>query len=153
MLKSFGFSLEDSNFCCYIYNILASTFLIWFLIFLLQNIQISKLIRLHFSACYNSERIQVGKGFPRTAQRKQRIRTRLPLRKIGFGLYWFGAGDRTRTGTPSLAVDFESTTSTIPSHRQIVFIVQYTSAKKARESFQKKAIPKQAAAARGGPPA
>ena len=29
-----------------------------------------------------------------------------------------GAGDRTRTGTPSLAVDFESTTSTIPSHRQ-----------------------------------
>ena len=30
-----------------------------------------------------------------------------------------GAGDRTRTGTPSLAVDFESTTSTIPSHRLI----------------------------------
>ena len=31
-----------------------------------------------------------------------------------------GAGDRTRTGTPSLAVDFESTTSTIPSHRQVL---------------------------------
>ena len=30
-----------------------------------------------------------------------------------------GAGDRTRTGTPSLAVDFESTTSTISSHRQL----------------------------------
>ena len=33
------------------------------------------------------------------------------------GSFLFGAGDRTRTGTPSLAVDFESTTSTIPSHR------------------------------------
>ena len=33
--------------------------------------------------------------------------------------FLFGAGDRTRTGTPSLAVDFESTTSTIPSHRLI----------------------------------
>ena len=31
----------------------------------------------------------------------------------------YGAGDRTRTGTPSLAVDFESTTSTIPSHRRL----------------------------------
>ena len=37
---------------------------------------------------------------------------------------FFGAGDRTRTGTPSLAVDFESTTSTIPSHRhELTFIV------------------------------
>ena len=35
-----------------------------------------------------------------------------PIKKIWFGLYWFGAGGRTRTGTPSLAVDFESTTST-----------------------------------------
>jgi hypothetical protein len=34
-----------------------------------------------------------------------------PTGKIWFGLYWFGAGGRTRTGTPSLAVDFESTTS------------------------------------------
>ena len=33
--------------------------------------------------------------------------------------YFYGAGDRTRTGTPSLAVDFESTTSTISSHRQL----------------------------------
>ena len=33
----------------------------------------------------------------------------------------FGAGDRTRTGTLSPAVDFESTTSTIPSHRQVIF--------------------------------
>ena len=32
----------------------------------------------------------------------------------------YGAGDRTRTGTPSLAVDFESTTSTISSHRQML---------------------------------
>ena len=31
----------------------------------------------------------------------------------------FGAGDRTRTGTLSPAVDFESTTSTIPPHRQV----------------------------------
>ena len=30
-----------------------------------------------------------------------------------------GAGDRTRTGTLSPAVDFESTTSTISSHRQV----------------------------------
>ena len=42
-----------------------------------------------------------------------------PTGKIWFGLYWFGAGDRTRTGTLSPAVDFESTTSTIPSHRQV----------------------------------
>ncbi len=35
-----------------------------------------------------------------------------PTGKIWFGLYWFGAGDRTRTGTLSPAVDFESTTST-----------------------------------------
>ena len=34
------------------------------------------------------------------------------------GFSFFGAGDRTRTGTLSPAVDFESTTSTIPSHRQ-----------------------------------
>ena len=33
----------------------------------------------------------------------------------------FGAGDRTRTGTLSPAVDFESTTSTIPSHRQVCY--------------------------------
>ena len=31
----------------------------------------------------------------------------------------FGAGDRTRTGTPSLAADFESATSTISSHRRV----------------------------------
>ncbi len=37
------------------------------------------------------------------------------MRAAGF----FGAGDRTRTGTLSPAVDFESTTSTIPSHRQV----------------------------------
>ena len=36
----------------------------------------------------------------------------------------YGAGDRTRTGTLSPAVDFESTTSTIPSHRQV--LVQYS---------------------------
>ena len=35
------------------------------------------------------------------------------------GICFFGAGDRTRTGTLSPAVDFESTTSTIPSHRQV----------------------------------
>ena len=37
----------------------------------------------------------------------------------GSGICFFGAGDRTRTGTLSPAVDFESTTSTIPSHRQV----------------------------------
>ena len=42
-----------------------------------------------------------------------------PTGKNGFGLYWSGAGDRTRTGTLSPAVDFESTTSTIPSHRHL----------------------------------
>ena len=38
------------------------------------------------------------------------------------GLAFIGAGDRTRTGTPSLAADFESATSTISSHRQVCFI-------------------------------
>ena len=37
----------------------------------------------------------------------------------GSGICFFGAGDRTRTGTPSLAADFESATSTISSHRQV----------------------------------
>ena len=35
----------------------------------------------------------------------------------------FGAGGRTRTGTLSPAVDFESTTSTIPSHRQVCYLL------------------------------
>ena len=35
---------------------------------------------------------------------------------------FIGAGDRTRTGTLSPAVDFESTTSTIPSHRQVCYM-------------------------------
>ena len=40
------------------------------------------------------------------------------------GLFFFiGAGDRTRTGTPSLAADFESATSTISSHRRGVYLV------------------------------
>ena len=43
-------------------------------------------------------------------------KTPKPLQYKNFGV---GAGDRTRTGTLSPAVDFESTTSTIPSHRPI----------------------------------
>ena len=39
----------------------------------------------------------------------------------GFGLYWFGAGGGTRTHTVSLPTDFESVTSTIPSHRREVY--------------------------------
>ena len=34
-----------------------------------------------------------------------------PIKKIWFGLYWFGAGDRTRTHTLSPAKDFESSSS------------------------------------------
>jgi hypothetical protein len=34
-------------------------------------------------------------------------------------IYKVGAGGRTRTGTVLLPVDFESTTSAIPSHRQL----------------------------------
>ena len=37
----------------------------------------------------------------------------------GSDICFIGAGDRTRTGTPSLAADFESATSTISSHRQV----------------------------------
>ena len=36
---------------------------------------------------------------------------------------FLGAGDRTRTGTPSLAADFESATSTISSHRQVCYLL------------------------------
>ena len=39
------------------------------------------------------------------------------------GIPVFGAGDRTRTGTPSLAADFESATSTISSHRHGVLFI------------------------------
>ena len=43
----------------------------------------------------------------------------IPRKQIpGSGICFLGAGDRTRTGTLSPAVDFESTTSTIPSHRR-----------------------------------
>ena len=35
-----------------------------------------------------------------------------PMKKIWFGLFWFGAGGGTRTRTPSLVMDFESTSST-----------------------------------------
>ena len=38
-------------------------------------------------------------------------------------LFFVGAGDRTRTGTPSLAADFESATSTISSHRRCAYLV------------------------------
>ena len=46
----------------------------------------------------------------------QRIKT---IVNASFTMVFVGAGDRTRTGTLSPAVDFESTTSTIPSHRQL----------------------------------
>ena len=50
----------------------------------------------------------------------------------GSGICFFGAGDRTRTGTPSLAADFESATSTISSHRQVcsISIVHFESKSK-----------------------
>ena len=43
-----------------------------------------------------------------------------PIVNVSFTMGFIGAGDRTRTGTLSPAVDFESTTSTIPSHRQVL---------------------------------
>ena len=58
-----------------------------------------------------------------TKARKQEqatIKNKSRESKYSFGFY--GAGGRTRTGTLSPAVDFESTTSTIPSHRQVCII-------------------------------
>ena len=51
------------------------------------------------------------------------VRVRSALRKgiPRWGIPFLGAGDRTRTGTPSLAADFESATSTISSHRQVCY--------------------------------
>ena len=43
------------------------------------------------------------------------------------GICFFGAGDRTRTGTLSPAADFESATSTISSHRQVCISFSVTS--------------------------
>ena len=51
------------------------------------------------------------------------------------GICFFGAGDRTRTGTLSPAVDFESTTSTIPSHRHGAHILYYKSREKSSKTF------------------
>ena len=44
-----------------------------------------------------------------------------PIVNDTFTMGFIGAGGRTRTGTLSPAVDFESTTSTIPSHRQVCY--------------------------------
>ena len=52
----------------------------------------------------------------------------------GWGIPYFGAGDRTRTGTLSPAVDFESTTSTISSHRHLPGLV-YTNFFKIASTF------------------
>ena len=41
---------------------------------------------------------------------------------IHYGIF-YGAGDRTRTGTLSPAADFESATSTISSHRQVCIAI------------------------------
>ena len=43
-----------------------------------------------------------------------------PIGKIWFGFCWSGAGGGTRTHTLSPAADFESATSTIPSHRHVL---------------------------------
>ena len=52
-----------------------------------------------------------------------------PIVNVSFTMGFIGAGDRTRTGTPSLAADFESATSTISSHRQVwYFIVRFAGA-------------------------
>ena len=55
------------------------------------------------------------------ARRRRSLRGRLRTKKedTQMRVFLFGAGGRTRTGTPSLAVDFESTTSTnsiTPAH-------------------------------------
>ena len=52
---------------------------------------------------------------------QQRIKA---TENVSFSMAFIGAGDRTRTGTLSPAVDFESTTSTIPSHRRV--FIQYS---------------------------
>ena len=53
----------------------------------------------------------------------------------GSGICFFGAGDRTRTGTPSLAADFESATSTISSHRQVCLFSIVHFCQKCKEKF------------------
>ncbi len=51
---------------------------------------------------------------------RSRLRSLAPkISRPQWGRDIFGAGGRTRTGTLSPAVDFGSTTSTIPSHRQV----------------------------------
>ena len=49
------------------------------------------------------------------------IRKKNPTPTLSKSGWECGAGDRTRTGTPSLAADFESATSTISSHRQVCY--------------------------------
>ena len=60
-----------------------------------------------------------GRVAPRTltSGSSPRHQKRAPKRVL-----FFGAGGRTRTGTVSPPVDFESTTSTIPSHRLVCII-------------------------------
>ena len=51
------------------------------------------------------------------------IRTCFPLRKTRFGLYWFGAGNRTRTCTamPEEPKSTESTNSTMPAYMGLFY--------------------------------
>ena len=49
---------------------------------------------------------------------------------------YYGAGGRTRTGTLSPAVDFESTTSTIPSHRHRCFNSIIHPVKNSKQNFR-----------------
>ena len=67
-------------------------------------------------------------------------------KREAFGLSFFiGAGDRTRTGTPSLAADFESAPSTISSHRQVCNAIYLNSIvqiwKKSKQKFSTFPIP------------
>ena len=77
------------------------------------------------------------RGSPRSSPRRQQSTGLLHLdysspghqhqKRGGFGLLFFGAGDRTRTGTALRPRDFKSLVSTIPPHQQVsVILAQFS---------------------------
>ena len=76
------------------------------------------------------------------ARRRRSLRGRLRTKKedTQMRVFLFGAGGRTRTGTPSLAVDFESTTSTNSITPALLSVIIQHGARKFKKKLPEAAL-------------